>query len=214
VWIDMLSDAFDPILRVLGPNLVEDQSDDYSEGWNSRLEVTVPEDGEVLIVAGAYYAEGQGDFRLRVSVDPPPLEVNSGGGGGEASVGERVDTDLLEGLVADPSLVLPMGAEVEGTLTDDDRVLSDEHRAQAWTFRGEAGQAVIFEVSAEDFDPVIYLAGPGVGNPLTDDDGGDGLNARLVLVLPETGTYTVVVGALSEGTGSFRIRALRQVGAG
>lgn len=214
VWVDLLSDDFDPLLRVLGPGLPESESDDFDEGWNSRLEVTVPDDGEVRVLAGAFFAEGRGRYRLRVSTEPPPLEVNSGGGGGAASVGTRVEPTLLEGIPQDPGFVLPLGAEVEGVLTDTDPVLSDEHRAQAWIFRGEAGDEVIFEVVAEDFDPVVYLAGPGVGNPLTDDDGGAGLNARLVLRLPESGTYTVVVGALASGTGSFQLRALRRAGAG
>jgi hypothetical protein len=214
VWIDMLSDAFDPVLRVLGPSLPEAESDDFSEGWNSRLEVTVPDDGIVLVVAGAFYSEGSGAFRLRVSTDPPPLEVNAGGGGGDASVGTRAAAGLLDDLVRDPGLVVPMGAEVEGRLTESDAVLSDGHRAQAWTFHGNAGDEVIFEAVSEDFDPVIYLEGPGVGNPLTDDDGGEGLNSRLVLQLPESGAFTVVVGSLEEKTGSFKIRVLRRVAAG
>ena len=214
VWVDLLSDDFDPLLRVLGPGLPEAESDDFDEGWNSRLEVTVPDDGDVRVLAGAFFAEGRGRYRLRVSTEPPPLEVNSGGGGGAASVGTRVEATLLDELPQDPGFVLPLGAEVEGVLNDTDPVLSDEHRAQAWIFRGEAGDEVIFEVVAEEFDPVLYLAGPGVGNPLTDDDGGAGLNARLVLRLPESGTYTVVVGALASGTGSFQLRALQRAGAG
>jgi hypothetical protein len=212
VWVDEVSNDFDPLIRVLSAAGDEVTSDDFDEGWNSRVEVTVPVDGRLLVLAGAFSGDGQGAFLLRVSTDPPPLEVNTGGGGGAASVSSRVDIALLEALIARPEGALTVGTEVQASLGDDDVVLDDGNRAQAWSFPGQAGAQVILVATSDDFDAMLYLAGPGLGDPLSNDDGGPGLGSRLEVRLPETGTYTVVVGALSEGVGGYQLYLLRPAG--
>ncbi|HSG47599.1 MAG TPA: PPC domain-containing protein, partial [Longimicrobiales bacterium] len=212
VWVDEVSNDFDPLLRVLSAQGDEVTSDDFDEGWNSRVEVTVPADGRLLVLAGAFSADGSGAFLLRVSTDPPPLEVNTGGGGGAASVSTRVDASVLAPAAANPQGSLTMGTEVRGNLGDDDVVLDDGNRAQAWTFSGRAGDEVILVLTSDDFDSIMYLAGPGLGDPLSNDDGGPGLGSRLEVRLPETGTYSVVVGALSEGTGAYQLLLVRPAG--
>jgi hypothetical protein len=69
VWIDLLSDDFDPMVSVLGPSIDGiPSSDDYSDrGWNSRLEITVPSDGQVIILVELYSEEGRGRLPLPAS---------------------------------------------------------------------------------------------------------------------------------------------------
>lgn len=212
VWVDEVSNDFDPVLRVLNAQGDEVTSDDFDEGWNSRVEVTVPADGRLLVLAGAFSVEGSGAFTLRVSTDPPPLEVNTGGGGGAASVSARVDPSVVAAVTASPHGSLGMGTELQGYLGDEDTVLEVGNRAQAWTFSGQAGDEVVLVLTSDDFDAILYVAGPGLGDPLSNDDGGPGLGSRLELRLPETGTYTVVVGALSEGTGGYQLLLVRPAG--
>lgn len=215
VWIDLLSDDFDPVLEIAGPSIEEiERNDDYADqGWNSRLEITVPDDGQVMIIVEPYSASDRGAFRLRATTDPPALEVNAGGGGGSTSIADRLEPEAaaaVAALTSDPGRVLEIGVEADGELEDDDVVLDSEHRTQAWTFEGAAGDRVVFEMTAEGFDPIVYLAGPGLGAPLVDDDSGPGTNARLDVVLTESGTYRVYAGALSEATGPFQLRVLRR----
>ncbi len=59
---------------------------------------------------------------------------------------------------------------------------------------------------SEDFDAYLYFAGPGLSQPLTDDDGAGDLNSRITVTLPEDGTYRVVASALDGGaSGQFQL---------
>jgi hypothetical protein len=70
--------------------------------------------------------------------------------------------------VADRRIVA--GEEVTGALTDRD-YLAFGRRVQAWALEGLPGQAIQFDLLSEDFDPLLYVTGPGVGE-VSDDDGG------------------------------------------
>ena len=69
-------------------------------------------------------------------------------------------------------------------------------------------QTVVIELSSPDFDTLIIIR-DGVGNDVGyDDDGGSGLNSRLVFIAPADGIYTIVVGGLGGPvTGSYTLSA-------
>lgn len=73
-----------------------------------------------------------------------------------------------------------------------------------YTFEGEAGQEVIVRMSSDEFDTVVALLGPDDSELAINDDAERSLNSRLVFVLPEDGTYTVVARAYS-GFGDYEI---------
>ena len=166
----------------------------------------MPASGEVTLLPSGFGESSRGNFLLRVSTNPPPMETSEGPSG---SSGTMTDASEIEGIGL-PVGDLPLGAEVTSLLGEGDDVISRGY-AQAFTFEGRAGQEVAFEVVA-DFDTYMYLAGPGLGGVMSDDDSAGSLNARIQLTLPESGTYTVIASALSEGTvGDFRVRSLRVV---
>jgi len=214
VVVDVVSDAFDAVLYAWGEGLDEAlYVDDYVSGevCNSRLELVLPPSGEIMLFPGAYSEAGEGPYLLRVSIDPPPLEVGGCMGTSPQSSGSAADPQDLSGLTRSVG-DLPRGAEVEGALGPGDDVLGTGAFGQGWSYEGRAGDELAFELLSDAFDAVLYLLGPGLSSPLVDDDGAGNLNSRIEITLPEDGLYTLVVSALEAGSeGAFRLRAFRRV---
>lgn len=216
VYVDLITTEFDAYLfGYLDENgtVTELRADDHEGSRNSRMELILPASGEAAILASAYGSEGRGEYRLRASMTPPPLEHFGGGSGAAFDGGPGITGEsALEGL-GEPETTLELGSQYGGVLGEGDPVLERGY-AQAFAYEGEAGETVIFELMSEAFDTYLYLAGPGLEGVLYDDDGSWGsLDSRIEVTLPETGTYTVVVSAISEGeTGPFRLYVVRPVG--
>lgn len=216
VYVDLITDQFDAYLFGYldeGGAVFEQRADDHEGSRNSRMELTLPSSGEATILASAFGSDGRGEYRIRASVTPPPLEPSSGGSGADFAGSPGVTGDnALDGL-GETVASLEVGSQFSGVLGEGDPVLERGY-AQAFAYEGEAGETVIFELMSEAFDTYLYLAGPGLEGVLYDDDGSWGsLDSRIEVTLPESGTYTVVVSAISEGgTGPFRLYVVRPVG--
>lgn len=207
VYIDLLSDAFDPVLSVAGDELVT--SDDYTDdNLNSRVDVVVPNDGMLMVVVKSYEDDGRGAFRLRVSTDPPDLEESALET--DEPENETTDRDLLAGIAQDQGHVLEIGMEVDLEFVDDDPVLDNDNRVQAWRLEVPSPQRLVIELSSDELDPIVYLDGPGLDAPVMDDDTGPGTDARLEVMIPQAGPYIVYMGVLDEETGPVRARVLRR----
>ncbi len=89
-----------------------------------------------------------------------------------------------------------------------------------YSFRGEAGTAVVVTLVSEDFDPVLLLTGPDgellvlnddtdgeetVATPVVETGSLDWLNAGIYLSLPQTGTYTVQARSFSGLGGNYEL---------
>lgn len=181
--ITLESDAFDAYLFVLGPGIDEPMADDDSGGsGNSQLTVRFPADGPYTVVA-TVLSTGSGPYVLRVE---EPLSLNNLDAAGR---------------------VMMVGGEGVGTLSGEDPVMVDGRRAQAWAVEGVSGQRVAIELTSDDFDSFLYLVGPGIGEPLSDDDGAGGLNSRITHTFRESGTYLIIVSALgTDAMGDFRLK--------
>jgi hypothetical protein len=59
---------------------------------------------------------------------------------------------------------------------------------------------MVVSLRSDDFDAYLYVAGPGIAEAMTNDDGGEGLDSELTVTFPESGTYTVGAAALSSGS--------------
>ena len=82
----------------------------------------------------------------------------------------------------------------------------------------EAGVAYAFDQEGADTsqgtlpDPLLTLLDSD-GNPIGgDDDGGSGLNARLLLTPEEAGRYYIAAGAYGDATGTYRVTVLEYPG--
>lgn len=102
---------------------------------------------------------------------------------------------------------IPVGSSVTGQLTASDPVLSDNTHYKLFTFQGTAGQTVQIDLMSGDFDSYLYLRDANGASIATNDDGGGGLNARIVQTLPATAMYQIVANTLrSDQYGSFTLR--------
>ena len=128
---------------------------------------------------------------------------------------------------AQPPLVLPsqptepvllvLNSHWPGTLGRNNQHEQDGYFRDRYRFEGKSGQPVLINIigSSDDrmrLDPYLKLLGPD-GKLVAEDDnsGRDGQrgDARLRLVLPEDGTYTIVVStAKPEDTGRYVVGLL------
>lgn len=74
-----------------------------------------------------------------------------------------------------------------------------------YAFDGEAGQAMTIDLKSEDFDTVLLLRGPDGEILTSNDDFGRDFNSRIVIELPETGTYSAVATSFSNQGGNYQI---------
>ena len=188
VQIDMVSDAFDPAFFVAGPGIESQYGN--SDGGAARLCFTAPEAGTYRVVAAVPLEGGAGDYWL---------------GATDGCDGVSARLRLLE-----TRGTLAVGRQVRGALTGDGFSVERgrNRRAAAWGMRLRAGQEVQIEMTSDALDPFLYIVGPGMAGPRTDNDGGLGLNARLCFRAPESGTYRVVAAAGDGETGDYSLSTL------
>ncbi len=75
-----------------------------------------------------------------------------------------------------------------------------------WSFYGYQEQVLTFDLFSADFDTYIEVYDPYGSLIGSDDDGGEGLNSRLILTLPLEGTYTLIArGYQMTASGSYTI---------
>jgi hypothetical protein len=197
VTVDLLSDAFDARVYVVGPGFPTTQwDDDGAGGCNARLTVTLLENGTYTVVASSY-AGATGTYILRVSERPEPAPAYGCG---------EVDPDALAALPVE-GRGLEVGSLAAGVLGTASRVVQEGRPGEAWRLTAEPGQRVTIILESDDFDAYLYLTGPGLSQVLTDDDGAGELNSRIDATLPAAGPYTVVASALGAGEfGAYTIR--------
>lgn len=182
VTIRLESDDYDAYLYLFGPGLTATMTnDDGGAGLNSELTVTFPETGTYTVGAGALSSGATGSYSLSVT-DPIDLAT--------LSTGDRL---------------LRLESEVQGILTAADPVL-DGQLVQAWALEARAGEFATIEMLSDDFDSYLRVYGPGLSEPLTNDDGGEGLNARLTISFLQDGVYHVIASSLGGSTGTFTLR--------
>lgn len=167
------SDDFDAYLYLGGPGLGEILTDDDGAGdLDSMIDVTLPSDGPYTVVAAALSTGSFGAYTIRVVEAADPNE-----------------------LPLDGTLVL--GEPGQAALGSDDAVVIEGKRGQVWGFEASAGQRVTIDLGSDEFDTYLYVVGPGLGEPLSDDDGGEDWNSRLSVTLPATGTYRIIASSFS-----------------
>jgi serine protease Do len=82
-------------------------------------------------------------------------------------------------------------AAQSGTLSSSDVFGPNDIYIDVWELQGTAGNAVTIDLSSDDFDPVLYVVGPGLAETLYDDDSGGKCNSRIAVRFLESGVYRV-----------------------
>ena len=184
-------DAYLIVGRVVGPLMDELRSDDDGgEGTDSRLRVTLPENGTYLVVAQSLSEDGTGGFTLDLHPAPEPTT-------GQARP-------------------ITMGQSATGELTETDHVEEEQERIyDVYTFTGRSGQRISARMESEDFDTFLNLGRMENGafvSITTDDDGGaEGTNSRLSHVLDQDGEYVIRASSYGEDGGAYTRRVDERV---
>lgn len=106
------------------------------------------------------------------------------------------------------------GAPLAGTLDERDAVLEDATPYDAWTFAATAGERITLTLRSTDFDAYLSVGRMEDGEWLelssNDDADGESRDARLVMVAPDTGEYTIRVNSFPDRpTGAYVLTAER-----
>ncbi len=93
-------------------------------------------------------------------------------------------------------LELPFGGPVVGTLVDVEGIIRgpevrDGAPAESYVFEVMAGETYLIDVYSAYIDPYIYLEGPSFST--SNDDGGRGLNSRILFEAQESETVRLYV---------------------
>lgn len=203
VTVDLISAEFDAYLMLIGPGIDGRLVDDDGGGaCNARITHTLELTGSYTIIVNTVRAGEMGAFTLRLSAEPPPLTPGSCGAGGNVPPGVQAALNAIpiEG-------VLGPGSEVQGELTDTTpTVTEDGPHALAWEIAGRAGAGVTIEMFSDAFDAFLVVTGPGLDEPLSDDDCGGGTDASLTFAFPSDTVYRVLATTFTPGeTGPFSL---------
>lgn len=191
--IRLSGEGFDPYLMVRGPgDFTQDNDDDsLSPGSvNSRLDITVPANGEMDVVVTSFQAGETGSYTLSVEQ----------AGAQQAASGPASNAPARGGAIA-------LGQSMNGRLAQGDQTLSSGEFVDMYTFTGRRGQQVDITLTSSDFDPYIGLRGPGDFSAFNDDDiEGGSTNSRLIATLPTDGVYTIQATSYAAGeSGAYRL---------
>lgn len=215
VFVDVVSDDFDPLAYAVGPGIGGQLFNDDgigASGCNTRLEIGPDVSGPVTLLVGSFHEDMGGRFMLRVSEDPPPLEP---GGcvdfAAEPFGGATVEASELSRLPAASAGRIRIGTERFGVLDASVGILTSGAPAQTWSVAVEQGDRLVIELISDDFDAVLYLDGPGILTPLMDDDGLGMTHARIETTAVLSGQLRIVVtGFDASAVGPYRLRVIRQ----
>ncbi|MSQ94389.1 MAG: hypothetical protein EXR98_07515 [Gemmataceae bacterium] len=179
--IDLKSRAFDAFLRLENPKGDQVVADDDSGGMlDSRINYRAPTTGDYTICAMSLGGGSTGKFMLIVkdlNIEVKPIVL-------KAEKGQAAYT---------------------GNIANTDQRHNNKLHKQFKITLEEGNTYQIDQVSGA-FDAYLYLIGPD-GNVLAeDDDGGEGLNSRIVHKAGKAGAYQIIATSLSgQNTGQFTL---------
>ena len=110
-----------------------------------------------------------------------------------------------------PGVLVP-GSEEQGRLDEDDATLESGEYSDTYTFEAQAGEAVILDLHASEFDPYLIVRTP-TGEQFDNDDYNDDTTRSSVKIsVTETGTHIVRVTSYEAGeVGAYTLRMRAQV---
>ncbi|MEZ6022778.1 MAG: PPC domain-containing protein [Hyphomonadaceae bacterium] len=174
----------DPMLTLYneqGEQILMD--DDGGTGLNSRIEYASPTGGPIFAVVSSYAGAGSGSYFIRLT-----------------------DTEVPGHIYTDETLEAQDDARMSRIDMPGDL---DYYRVEL-----EGGVRYVISVSGEGATPLAdpFLAVVDAQNErvASDDDSGDGRDARLRFTPPQSGTYFLQASGLGRTTGDYRIGIMRQ----
>jgi S1-C subfamily serine protease len=215
VVIEMTSSELDAYLILLSPSGDDlGQDDNGAGGKNSKLTITLPQNGTYTVLANTHGAREMGRYSLRASAAGSGTAsggtaggtASGGAAGGRANGGAASSGATPRNGSQQASGSLPL--QIQGSLSASSQILeSDRSPYQEHTFQGTAGQRITIALESRDFDSYLILIDPDgkkVGE--NDDAAPNTLNSSLTITLPSTGTYRIIANTYdSSGRGQYTL---------
>ena len=173
-------DAYMMVQRYPGgssPLLARD--DDGGSGSDSRVELTLPETDDYLITVTTTERGESGAYRLKVESNRTVAIPRS--------AAKPAD---VKPSVAGPRLLVP-GRTMTGELSSETRGRLGAAEGD-WRYVGRAGETITLDMRSSEFDSFLTLYSIGAQaatRVAQDDNGGGGLNSRIVYRIPSDGEY-------------------------
>ncbi|MFL5385487.1 MAG: S1C family serine protease [Longimicrobiaceae bacterium] len=196
--VTMQSSAFSSWVVVDDPNGPMREHDDGQAGEPAQVTVTLPHDGNYLIVANSV-TRSSGAYTL---------SIRSGRGGGVDDGGPRGGRGgTLEELAQTQLPRISQGQTVNGTLDQGDFLLSSDRTwADGYFYDGREGEQITVTLRSTAFDAWLVVDDPNGPLRETNDDGAGGRDARITVTLPHDGRYMIVANSLRRGaTGVYSL---------
>lgn len=203
VTITLTSADFDAYLAfgrlVDGAYASLDSDDDGAGGTNSRIDATLPADGEYIVRANTLFKNKTGRYTLLVTAagEAMPVEAPAAGGG-----------NPLVSSVPGAHMPVVLGQELRGTLGPGDEKISDGSFADIWVYQGRAGETLTMIQRSTTIDAYLTFGPVTDGRwswEKSDNDGAGGDDARLVVTLARDGEYWIRPNALFSGQGNYTL---------
>lgn len=187
----MRSGDFDTVLRVGRATgeftALASDDDGLGEGTDSRLNYTLPEDGDYVLRASAYGPEGKGLYSLELIDRGPQPQPGS----------------------------LLVGATARGTLTEADATAEDNSFFDAYHVTLKAEEKLTIIMVSNEVDSFVAVGRPAEDGAFevlgSDDDGLSDTHSKLEWSAPSDGTYEIRAGTFQQGqTGAYALIVEKQ----
>ncbi|HVO35008.1 MAG TPA: PPC domain-containing protein [Gemmatimonadales bacterium] len=197
VQIDLMSSDFDSYLYLKDQNGTEiTHDDDSGGGLNARIVRTLGYTGMYQIYVNTLRSGQYGAFTLRLQ--------------SAAAVSQPVVTPIVTGASIAPIGTIGLNQQVQNNLVPGGTTY-DGKPIHTYNFQCTAGQAFQMDVLS-DWDNYAIVFDPMGNNVAHDDDGGEGLNARITYTCQQTAVYKLAVTTYSASTTTglytLRVQAL------
>ena len=191
--MNLKSKDFDSFLRLEDSSGKEVAEDDDGGGFpDARLVYKAAKSGDYKIIVTSFDGKS-GKFSLTVAE----------AGGDKAKAGGATASMFK----AKPMALKAVGGKVnyEGEINAEDPV-AQNHYYKLFTFKMEAGKTYRIDHMSEDFDAFLFLEDPDGKKLAQDDDGGAGLNSRIIHKAKAAGDYRIIATTLlNRKTGKFTL---------
>lgn len=197
--IDLQSVAFDTYMRLVddtGREIAKDDDGAASDGeknFNSRIRFTADKDATYKIYAQSFN-DAVGDYALTV-------KTLAGKGPAGKVVGNVTE---LPAPTADKAVV-----HQGQVLATDGRDPVQNHPAKVHVIELKGGKTYVIDLLSQ-WDNFLRIEGPNGAALADDDDGGEGLNARIVFACPADGRYRIIATSFGGRTGAYNLQIAEQ----
>ena len=175
--IDVMSSDFDAYVVVFHPDGSRHVNDDGGDGLNARLVTTPSSSGTMRVIARSFSRTPNGNYTVLIN---EAGQVNPG-----------VQNISLGTIVGNLTATSPR---------------FDGYRGQEFRLQVSANRTYQIDLMSNDFDAYLVVYHPD-GSWFTNDDGGDGLNSRLVTTPRTGGTMRIIArGFWQDATGQYRLQ--------